>query len=264
MSITSLCRKLSELLSFNVKVLIPDMIYIVTDFGWQGPYIGQMKAVLATLTPSHLSIDLMHDMPSYQVKHAAYLLPALVRDIPEKGVFLCVVDPGVGSDRGAIALEVDGNWFVGPDNGLFDRVAAKGGEVKWFHIEWCPDFLSSSFHGRDLFAPIAAAIANGQQMHYLKLLPSRPLRYIDNQLLAIIYFDGYGNAVTGVEASYIAREREILVRGRRLRYANTFSSVSKGGAFWYENSMGLIEFAVNQGSARDLLALQLGDEFAVV
>ena len=139
------------------------MIVLFTDFGWQGPYVGQMKAVLAQQAPDQTVIDLMHDAPVFNSRAAAYLLASLVEPFPKDTVFLAVVDPGVGSgERRPCVLQADGRWYVGPDNGLFNVIAKQSAEYTAWVIDWQPDSLSDSFHGRDLFAPVAAQLASGQ------------------------------------------------------------------------------------------------------
>jgi len=139
------------------------MIALFTDFGWQGPYVGQIKAVLMQLASQQPVIDLMHDVPAFQPRAASYLLASLVKKFPVETVFLAVVDPGVGSrQRRPCVVSADGRWYVGPDNGLFNVIANQAAEYKVWEITWRPDALSDSFHGRDLFAPVAAQLANGQ------------------------------------------------------------------------------------------------------
>ena len=134
------------------------MIVLFTDFGPGGPYTGQTKAVLAQEAPGVPVIDLADDLAPYAPEPAAYLLAALAAAFPPGAVFVCVVDPGVGSERAPLALGAGGRWFVGPDNGLLAIVARRAGDARWFAIAWRPESLSASFHGRDLFAPVAAHV----------------------------------------------------------------------------------------------------------
>ena len=140
------------------------MIVMFTDFGVAGPYAGQMKAALAAVAPAVSAIDLMHDAPVFRPKASAYLLAALVRPLPAGTVVLGVVDPGVGSPgRRPVAARAGGRWFVGPDNGLFAIAAQHAGGGEWWEIDWRPERLSNTFHGRDLFAPVAARLALGEE-----------------------------------------------------------------------------------------------------
>ena len=114
------------------------MILLFTDFGYEGPYLGQMKAVLSTIAPDKRVIDLMHDAPAHNPHSAAYLLASLVSEMPPNAVCLAVVDPGVGSSRPPIVLRVDGRWFVGPDNGLFELVQRRAHKADQWVISWRP------------------------------------------------------------------------------------------------------------------------------
>lgn len=239
------------------------MIVLFTDFGVTGPYVGQMKSVLCERAPTTPLIDLMHDAPSFDPQAAAYLLSALVSQFPRDSVFLCVVDPGVGSQRKPLIARISERWFVGPDNGLLDIVAqhASGtGEIKWWEICWQPAQLSSSFHGRDLFAPVAAMLANGDAPpgRLLDISAARIRRW-PSDLEKIIYIDHFGNAMTGIRAANLDRHQMIAVADKRLCWARTFSDVAIGKGFWYENSNGLVELAVNQGRADKMLRINIGD-----
>jgi S-adenosylmethionine hydrolase len=137
------------------------MIALFTDFGLHGPYTGQMKAVLYQTASGVPVIDLFADAPAGNPKASAYLLAAYAAWFPAGTVFLCVVDPGVGGERPPLIVEADGRWYVGPGNGLFELVQRRAGAQRRWDITWQPDRLSASFHGRDLFAPVAAVLARG-------------------------------------------------------------------------------------------------------
>src|SRR6202051_1160043 len=131
------------------------MIVLFTDFGLEGPYTGQVKAVLHRSAPGIPVIDLFADAPAGNPRAAAYLLAAYAVWFPTETVLLSVVDPGVGGTRAPVVVESDGRWYVGPENGLFELVRRRGRAVKSWEIDWRPEALSASFHGRDLFAPVA-------------------------------------------------------------------------------------------------------------
>jgi hypothetical protein len=125
-----------------------NMIVLFTDFGLHGPYTGQMKAVLQQMAPGIPAIDLFADAPAGNPKASAYLLAVYAEWFPTGAVFLCVVDPGVGGTRPSIILEADGRWFVGPGNGLFELVQRRATQTRSWDIDWKPERLSASFHGR--------------------------------------------------------------------------------------------------------------------
>lgn len=236
------------------------MIHLFTDFGWAGPYVGEMKAVIARDSPNIALIDLMHDVPRFNPKSAAYLLAALCRRFRCGDVCLAVVDPGVGDcQRRALIIEADGIRYVGPDNGLFAILARTAQTLQCQEILWQPENLSVSFHGRDLFAVVVARLLNGEVVETRIASPASLIGWdFPTQLAEIIYIDHYGNAVTGLPAQDYSEQTTFVVAGRRLRYARTFSSVAAGEVFWYCNSMGLIEVAANQASASELLGLCIG------
>jgi S-adenosylmethionine hydrolase len=237
------------------------MIVLNTDFGLEGPYVGQVKAVLHRDAPQAFVVDLFSDLPPFEPQLAAYLLASFVSGFPDESVFLCVVDPGVGGRRRSAVLRADRRWYVGPDNGVFNVVAQRAAQLQWWDIGWRPQKLSSTFHGRDLFAPVAAMLANG------KPVPGNavdPQTRVDHdwpaELFQIVYVDHFGNAVTGVRASAVqktARLRAAEYTGA-YPYARTFTDVARGQAFWYENANGLVEIAVNQGRADEVLGLRVG------
>ena len=236
-----------------------DMFVLFTDFGLQGPYTGQMKAVLNQMAPSVPAIDLFADVPVGNPKASAYLLAAYAEWFTAGTIFLCVVDPGVGGTRPPVIVEADGRWYVGPGNGLFELVQRRAARVRSWDIKWKPERLSASFHGRDLFAPVAAMLAQGEPP------PGQPHqdsahRRTDwpDDLSEIVYIDHFGNAMTGLRAVTLQRESRLVVAGRVLERAATFSDRPPGMAFWYENSNGLAEIAVNQGRADRELGLAIG------
>lgn len=236
-------------------------IVLFSDFGSGDIYVGQVKAVLQRLAPGIALIDLLHEAPAFNVRASAHLLAAMVGRFAEDSVFLTVVDPGVGAARNAVVVRADKRWYVGPDNGLLSVVAARAGNSDCRRIVWQPQQLSASFHGRDLFAPIAAALAaqGGLPEGWFEHTGRLKVEFGGDDLPEIIYVDHYGNAHTGIRASGIAHDASLLVGARRLPYARVFSEAAEGDPFWYENSQGLVEVAVNRGSAAPLLGLNIGD-----
>ena len=232
------------------------MFVLFTDFGLEGPYLGQMKAVLHDFAPGFPIVDLVADAPRFDPMSSAYLLAALVPNFPKSSIFLAVVDPGVGGDRAALVLQADGRYFVGPDNGLLSIAARRAERTAWWQITWEPKKLSASFHGRDLFAPVAARLARGEAPPGDQTLvpdPSWP-----DDLARIIYLDHFGNAITGLRAAVVKGGSDLVVSGKTFSQFRTFSDVAPGTAFWYENSNGLAEIAVNQGRADQLAEIVLG------
>lgn len=240
------------------------MIVLFTDFGVEGPYVGQMEAVLKRSAPEATVIHLLHNAPFANPGLSSYLLAALRYDFSVSSVFLTVVDPGVGGDRTGVVLKADGRFFVGPHNGLLNTVAIQSVSTQWWEISWLPERRSRSFHGRDWFAPVAAAIFNKQHEGLLSSFIGPDLDSWQADINQIIYFDHYGNAMTGLRYHADMDGCMIEIGGKRIIQANTFCSVPQGQAFWYRNSINLVEIAVNQGQAQKNLSLVLGQEFEVL
>lgn len=240
------------------------MIVLFTDFGLTGPYTGQMRAVLARHAPGVPVIDLFADAPAFRPDLAASLLAAYAPALPADCIFLSVVDPGVGTGRGAVIVEADGQRFVGPDNGLFALVCRRARRVSAQSIGWRPERLSATFHGRDLFAPVAAALATGQAVEGQALAPATLDRPgWPDDLPRIVYIDVYGNAMTGLRAAGLPADTVLTVGARRIVRARTFADVPAGGLLWYENSNGLAEIAVNGGRADSACGLSVGDPVGI-
>jgi S-adenosyl-L-methionine hydrolase (adenosine-forming) len=237
-------------------------IILFTDFGAEGPYNGQMVSVIEQIAPNTNVINLLSNAPQGNPLLSSYLLAALRRNFPAGSIFLAVVDPGVGGARAAVVLEADEQYFVGPDNGLLNTVAVQSTRVNWHEIIWRPTECSASFHGRDLFAPIAARLSIQQADDAIRLM-TKTLNGWAANLDQIIYCDHYGNAITGRRYSDQDSGKVIYLKGKEIIQAETFCSVPVNTLFWYRNSSGLIEIAANQANAQAMLNLQIGESFIV-
>jgi len=239
------------------------MLVLFTDFGLQGPYIGQVAAVLQQHAPGVPVINLFSDLPPFDIQAAAYLLPAYTRGFPPGTVFVCVVDPGVGGARPGAVLCADGRWYVGPNEGLFAPLARRAGDIRCWQLPGPAAGASPSFHGRDVFAPVAGRLARNGRYEGEEVATSE-LDWPDwpDDLWRVVYIDRFGNAITGLRGSMVEADAVFNVSGHSLRHARTFSDVGEGEAFWYENSSGLVEFAVNRGRADVELGLNTGSEFS--
>jgi S-adenosylmethionine hydrolase len=241
------------------------VIVLFTDFGVAGPYLGQMKAVLYRDAPGVPVVDLFADAPAAMPKPSAYLLAAYALWFPPGSVLLAVVDPGVGGSRAAVVVAADGRLYVGPDNGLFELVVRRAQAARSWEISWRPAEASASFHGRDLFAPVAAQLARGTPPSdcFGEYQIGRRADW-PNELPEIVYIDHYGNAMTGMRTAALPEGARLGAGGRLLSQARTFSDVPAGQAFWYGNANGLAELAVNGGRADVALGLAIGCPVAVV
>lgn len=238
------------------------MIFLFTDYGISDPYCGLMKAAIWLHAPSSTVVDLLHNVPNHNVTSGAHLLAALSSGLPVGSVCLAVIDPGVGSSRDAVVMLADERWYVGPDNGLLSIVAERASNVNFWRIDWKPQHLSASFHGRDLFAPIAAWIEMGAFPHgKLSDVARLQVDLSGSDREEIIYIDHFGNLLTGVRAEKVSLETRFRVGSCVVAYARVFSDAIPGHPFWYENSLGIVEFAVNSGSAAEFLGVRVGDHF---
>lgn len=236
-------------------------ITLITDLGTADGYVGEMKGVLASLAPEASVVDVTHDIPPQDVEHARLTLARVWRRFPAGTVHLVVVDPGVGSARDAIAVESDGHFLVGPDNGVLSpALLLPGVSAASLRV---PHQASATFHGRDVFAPAAAALANGQPLDALGVAAHAPIvrrtpepaRRGDVLEGEIILIDRFGNAVTNLVA---LGGGTVVVGDRRLAIRRTYAEVAAGEALAVVGSSGLVEIAVRDGSAAQRIGLTRG------
>ncbi|MEP3247667.1 MAG: SAM-dependent chlorinase/fluorinase [Sneathiella sp.] len=234
------------------------MILLFTDFGSEGPYQGQLMARLRQAGYEGDIFPLFSDAPVFSPKASGCLLAAYMLDFPPDSIFLSIVDPGVGSNRRALVIKACDRWFVGPDNGLFGPLLHLDKQAEIWEIIWRPDKLSASFHGRDLFAPVAAALHAGSMAEKLQKLSKAEIdtAEVDLDVNEIIYIDHYGNGMTGIRAE--GNSGVAIIGAQELPLSRTFSDVADGAALAYVNANGLIEIAVNQGRADAFFNLKIG------
>jgi S-adenosylmethionine hydrolase len=247
------------------------LITLLTDFGTSDSYVAEMKGVLLGLCPGASLVDITHAVPPGDIRAGAYLLGRAWSRFPEGTTHLAVVDPGVGTARAAFAMRAHGHGFVGPDNGLFSLVF-RAAEVEIVSLP-TPQGASPTFHGRDLFAPAAAALACGTPLQALgEPFAGMPARFIwkephyegksvDGEIL---YVDRFGTLVTNLTTEvvppYAVLEVENLEIGPLRR---TFGDVPTGGLLAYVGSGGAVEIAVRDGSAARRLGLGVGGRVRV-
>jgi len=238
----------------------------LTDFGTSDSYVAEMKGVILTRAPGAVLTDITHNITPGDIRSAAHVLARAWHRFPAGTVHLVVVDPEVGSARAALALTAHGHWFVGPDNGVFTAVL-RDAEVEAVVLP-TPAGASPTFHGRDLFAPAAAALLRHEPLAGLgQPLSGMPVRlaytaphYEGKAIVGeIVYVDRFGTLVTNLTAelvpSYARMEVEDLEIGPLHR---TFADVTSGGLLAYVGSGGAIEIAVRNGSAARRLGVGVG------
>jgi len=240
-------------------------VYFLSDFGSSDVYAGVCRAVIARSAPAAWLIDLAHDLPSGDVIHAAFQLYAALPHLEPGGVVLAVVDPGVGSKRRAVIVKGHRFWYVSPDNGLLSLAfELDPPETAW---ELRPELyvdrpISDTFHGRDVFAPAAALLANGQPAGSLgvEVDPASLVRIgpkISHSLEGeVLTFDRFGNAITNIKPK--GDPEAVRVVGRHIPFVRTFADVPEGKALAYKGSSGLVEIAINGGSLKEAFRLLPG------
>jgi len=242
------------------------MIVVFTDFGANDIYTAQVQGRLHEIAPQHpVIISALHSVPDYDPRSAAHLLAALHGYFARDTVFLAVVDPGVGTERGAVVVQADDQWFVGPDNGLLSVIAARAKRSAFWRIRIPAEGISASFHGRDVFAPVAAQIATDiLSPNTLESKPELDVQLGPEDLAEVIFIDHFGNAITGLRADNVPPDKGIDHNGSRIPSARVFSEIARGEPCWYRNSMGLVEIAVNCGRAADDLGLAAGHAIQLI
>jgi S-adenosylmethionine hydrolase len=248
-------------------------IALLTDFGTRDPYVAAMKGVIASRTDAPVH-DLTHEIAAFDVREAAWFLRSVVRYWPEGTIFVCVVDPGVGTARRIVAVEREGRVFLAPDNGLLTFVAdhpssafgtfsprARGEKAASaaYVVENTSLFLaggSNTFHGRDRFAPVAAAVANG--MSLAELGPRvDDLLLLDDEAGAVVAIDRFGNVITDIDAARLPLAIEI--GGRVIERLETSYADAAAGLFLIVGSSGTVEISIANASAADELGVRRGE-----
>lgn len=256
------------------------LITLTTDFGLRDPFVGCMKGVVATLAPEARVIDLSHDIPPQDVDAAGFWLSHSFRYFPEGTVHVAVVDPGVGSDRRLLLVAVAGHCLLAPDNGLLAPLLDLPDARATFvtpEVEgrYSLGNRSNTFHGRDVFAPLGAALATGrlspEQAGEEAQIPVSggllPVIMSAGQVQGqVIVIDRFGNLITNIDASLLGAhtELEVWAGGQRLAFRKTYAEAQPGEVFWLVNSFNVVEIACCDGSAESLLEMRKGEIVQVV
>lgn len=256
-------------------------IVFFSDFGLKDPYVAQVKAVINRICPGIQVIDLTHMIDSFCIECGAYVLDSSINWFPVETVFLGVIDPGVGSERKPVIIRGLSRWFVGPDNGLFTPVILNDKEAKaWVIKTWALPFkeISSTFHGRDIFGPVAALLSCkedpyniGDEISIDSLVKKDllwSLKENSSICFKVIYIDKYGNIVFSTKDPLnvpIGKELIITSSHKSWRgfYVSSFSHVNEGEIAIYINSFGYLELAVNRGDASKHLQVSIGDKLCL-
>ncbi len=256
------------------------LITLTTDFGMQDGNVGVMKGVIYGINPQARIVDLSHDIEPQKIAQAAFVLSRHYRYFPAGTIHLVVVDPGVGSERRALIVQTDGAFFVAPDNGALTYVAHDARHAIKHIIDisnprfWLPH-ISHVFHGRDIFAPVAAhlslgvpPLAFGEEVNDLVTFPLPQVERGEGKLKGqVAHIDRFGNLLTNIYRRDLLSWEEIKVRVRNREIAGlsrTYADGQEGEVIAYIDSSEELAVAVVNGRARDLLRAQVGDEVEVV
>jgi S-adenosyl-L-methionine hydrolase (adenosine-forming) len=243
-----------------------NLVTLLTDFGTSDSYVAEVKAALLRAAPAATLVDVTHSVPPGDVRAGAYLLGRIWHRFPSGTVHLAVVDPGVGTDRAALAIAAHGHFFVGPDNGLFTPVL-RDAEVQVVALP-TPEAASPTFHGRDIFAPAAAAIGAGAPLTQVgepftgipqRLVSSEPHHEGKSVVGQVVYVDRFGTLITNLTPDLVPPYAVIEVEGLEVGpLRRTFGDVPTGGLVAYLGSGGQVEIAVRDGSAARRLGIGVG------
>lgn len=255
------------------------IITLTTDFGLRDGYVAAMRGVMLSLAPTATIVDVSHAIRLAAVRQAAYILASAVPYFPAETIHVAVVDPGVGSARRPLALSTPLGIFVGPDNGLLPETARLAGvadaDMAAYHLTrpaYWQLSVSATFHGRDIFAPVAAHLALGAPLPDLgepvtdpvTLPPLAPSPLPDGAWQGeVLHIDHFGNLITTLEVTRlptppVVGQAVVEIGGLRLPLLVTFSAAAEGEALAYVGSSGRIEVAVRQGDAAATLGAQVG------
>jgi S-adenosylmethionine hydrolase len=244
------------------------MITLTTDFGLRDHYVAAMKAALVAHCPDGRLIDVTHQVPRHDVLSGSITLERAIEAFPAGTVHLAVVDPGVGTDRRILVVHINNQTVVCPDNGLITWAWRRLGPGEAHELIWRPNVSSSTFHGRDIMAPAAAMLACGRLPNSIARPISDPIlldvRLADgaSHSARIIHIDVFGNATTNMDQQTVQTlgETNFRVGGRSLgRLKKTYCYAAPGEPLALIGSSGLLEIAVREGSAQNLLNLRVGD-----
>lgn len=256
------------------------ILTLTTDFGLNDHYVGAMKAVILGISPDVRLVDISHEIPPQDIMAAAWVMRNAAMYFPPKTVHLVVVDPGVGTDRDPVIIEMEDQFFVGPDNGIFSLIADafEYSATKLTNPEYWEKRTSGTFHGRDIFAPVAAHLTKGIPVSNFgekitEIVTYRwaiPIADKDGIQGWIVHIDRFGNLISNIPKSMLVsilgnRNFKIYVGNTILdEILPTFGAVHDGEPVAYIGSSDVLEIAINKGNAEEMLGVQKGAQISIV
>jgi S-adenosylmethionine hydrolase len=258
--------------------LAKKIVSLTTDFGLKDPYVAEMKAVILGICPDAVFVDVSHEIEKFNIRMAAYVIASAAPYFPKGAIHVVVVDPGVGSERKAVVVETKAGFLVGPDNGVLALAAEKQTVVGVREIsnsEFMLSQVSSTFHGRDVFAPAAAYLANGvrladfgAEIQELTKPAFAKAKYSESVLKGeVLHIDCFGNIITNINAEELKKIKiqdslsvEIGKHKTKLKLAKTYAETKQKETMILLGSQGYVEIAVNKGSAAEKFKTKIGDK----
>ncbi len=247
------------------------IITLITDFGERDGYPGVMKGVMVQYNPNLKFIDITHSVRPFGIREAAFILKNSYPYFPKGTIHLVVVDPTVGGKRRPIIVKSRGHIFIGPDNGVFSYIYDKNSSVYEIIPKKLPvSYISSTFHGRDIFAVAAGLISQNRKIeefakpfnHFVSFPFPSPRRERGEIYGEIIYIDGFGNLITNIEK--IEGQGYFEIEGERIPIKSSYEEVEKGRPLAILGSSGYYELSIREGKASEVLGLSIGDEVKYV
>ncbi len=259
------------------------LITLTTDFGYKDPFAGIMKGIILSINPGARIVDITHDITPQKVLEAAFTLEMSFRSFPHNTIHVVVVDPGVGSGRRPLVAATDNHYFVGPDNGVFSRIYELSESLQVVNVTAEHYFLprkSSTFHGRDVFAPVAAWLSRGINISkfgdvisdYVTLHMPALMSPKENSIEGeVIYIDRFGNLMTNIDADKIddlkgnnaGGNLKIVIKSMEAPFKRYYSEAENKKLCSLINSFGHLELFVNGGSASSDFDIRVGEKVGI-
>ncbi|MEO8073428.1 MAG: SAM-dependent chlorinase/fluorinase [Acidobacteriota bacterium] len=246
------------------------IIALLTDFGTQDYFVGAMKGTILSINKEAQIIDITHEISPQDIQSASFTLRTCYRDFPKKTIFTAVVDPGVGSDRRAILVEIANYYFIAPDNGLLSFIFNEDKTFRVFELtnkKYFKHPTSDTFHGRDIFAPVAAHLSKGvkpdefgnELKDFMSVGEIKPRKVSANKVEAeIIHIDRFGNLISNLKKEDLPDNFTVIINGKKIsKMQQFFAESNKSELFMILGSAGFLEIVAFQDSAAKLLNIKL-------
>ncbi len=259
------------------------IITLTTDFGTKDPFVGQMKGVIKSINPNVDVVDITHEITPHSIKEAAIVIGLSYSYFPPRSIHVVVVDPGVGSERKPILVVTENHYFIGPDNGVFSLIYQKEGAfLQVIHITADHYFIrkdTSTFHGRDIFSPVAAWLSRGipvnnfgeETEEFMRIpipAPTRPTKStIEGE---IIYIDRFGNAITNITSNMLLpyikdnKKLKVVFKGKEVPLKTYYAEAEDKELYCLLNSFDLLELYVYRGNAAKEFNIRIGDIIGII